>query len=240
MDFSIWTAAGLLGVVLYLAAYGALQFGLLRGSSVSYTLLNMAGAVFVMLSLVDAFNVSQMLISLSWIVLSVIGLARMAWARSNTRFSEEERVFLSAHFSTLPPHLARKFLKLGRWQTVSPGTVLTRQGQPVHELVYMATGRAAVRAHGADVAALSPGALIGELTVMHGAEATADVELMEEARVFTLPRAALIRELEADHDFSLAVSGALQVEAQRKVDLANRERASRDVMADQQGAPGRA
>ncbi len=226
MDFSIWTAAGLLGVALYLVAYAALQFGLLRGSSVAYTVLNMLGAVFIMLSLVDAFNLSQMLISLSWIVLSIIGLTRMAWERSNTRFSEEERVFLSAHFASLPPHLARKFLRLGRWQTISPGTVLTRQGQAVHELVYVATGQARVSAHGGDIATLGPGALIGELTIMHGADATADVEITEEARVFTLPRAALIRELEADHDFSLAVSGALQIEAQRKIDLANRATAS--------------
>lgn len=229
MDFSIWTAAGLLGVALYLSAYGALQLGFLRGSSPLYTLLNMFGAICVLLSLLDAFNVSQMLISLSWIVLSIIGLARMAWERSSAHFSDEERVFLNAHFATLPPHLARKFLRLGRWQTVSPGTVLTRQGQPVHELVYMASGQAQVTAHGSEVATLGPGALIGELTVMHGAEATADVELMEEARVFTLPRAALLRELDSDHDFSLAVSGALQIEAQRKIDLANRENAARKI-----------
>ena len=225
MDFTIWTALGLFGVALYLCAYGALQLGFLRGSSPSYTLLNMLGAVFVLLSLVDAFNVSQMLISMSWIVLSLIGLARMAWERSNARFSDEERGFLGKHFASLPPHLARKFLKLGRWQTLIPGTVLTRQGQPVHELVYVASGVAEVRAHGSEVAVLGPGALIGELTIMHGADASADVEVTHEARVFTLPRASLIRELEADHDFSLAVAGALQVEAQRKIDIANRHRA---------------
>ncbi len=225
MEFSIWTAAGLLGVALYLSAYGALQLGFLRGSSPWYTILNMAAAVFVLVSLIEAFNMSSLLIQVFWITLSIIGLARMAWERSNTRFSDEERVFLSAHFASLPPHLARKFLKLGRWQTLSAGTVLTRQGQAVHELVYVAKGQADVRAHGSSVATLGPGALIGELTIMHGSEATADVEITEEARVFTLPRAALIRELEADHDFSLAVSGALQIEAQRKIDIANRERA---------------
>ena len=231
MDFSIWSAAGLLGVALYLAAYGALQLGFLRGRSPLYTLLNLAAAAFVLVSLTDAFNMSSALIQVFWIVLSVIGLARMAWERSAARFSDEERTFLSKHFASLPPHLARKFLRLGRWQSVSPGTILTRQGQSVHELVYVAEGAARVTAHGAEVATLGPGALIGEMTIMHGADATADVEITEKARIFTLARAALIRELEADHDFALAISNALQIEAQRKIDGANRATAAQGAAA---------
>lgn len=225
MQLTIWSAFGLAGVAFYLLAYGALQLGKLRGSSATYTVLNMVAAAFVMVSLVEAFNLSSLLIQISWITLSVIGLARMAWTRSQVRFSPEETAFLKAHFSTLPPHLARKFLHLGRWQTVSAGTVLTRQGAPVHELVYIGSGSADVRAHGTSVATIGASALIGEMTIMHGGEATADVEISQEARIFTLPRASLIRELEADHDFALAVANALQIEAQRKIEAANLERA---------------
>lgn len=225
MELTIWSAAGLTGVALYLGAYGALQFGVIRGSSATYTILNMSAATFVLISLAEAFNLSSLLIQVSWITLSVIGLARMAWERKMTRFNEEERQFLSAHFSSLPPHLARRFLRLGQWQMLSPGTVLTRQGSPVSELVYIASGGADVSAHGAVVARIGADELIGEMTVMQGSPATADVEITEPARVFTLPRATLIRELEADHDFALAVANALQIEAQRKMDRANRDKA---------------
>ena len=225
MEFTIWSISGLAGVALYLSAYGGLQLGLLRGSSVMYTVLNMLAAAFVAVSLVEAFNLSSLLIQVFWIGLSIIGLARMAWSRSRARFSDEERGLLGTHFSTLPPHLARKLLDLGHWQVVSPGTVLARQGTPVHELVYIARGTANVPAHGTLVAQISTNALIGELTIIHGGEATADVEVTEEARIFTLPRAALIRELEVDHEFALAVSNALQIEAQRKIEASNRERA---------------
>lgn len=225
MEFSIWSTSGLVGVVLYLSAYGGLQLGFLRGSSVTYTVMNMLAAMAVLVSLVEAFNLSSLLIQISWITLSLIGLARMAWARSQVRFSDEEQAFLNAHFTTLSPHLARKFLRLGQWQTVSSGTILARQGAPIHELVYIGSGAADVRAHGTRVATIGPTALIGEMTIMHGGEATADVEVLEEARIFTLPRAALIRELEIDHEFALAVSNALQIEAQRKIEASNRERA---------------
>ncbi len=231
MDVTIWSASGLAGVAFYLAAYGALQLGLIRGSSVKYTVLNMIAASLVLISLTEAFNMSSMLIQISWIVLSVIGLARMAWSRTNPRFTAEERGFLGVHFASLPPHLARKFLNLGKWQTISAGTILTRQGKPVHELIYIADGSAEVRAHGAIMAELGPGALIGEMTIMHGADATADVEVATKAYIFTLPRAALTQELEVDHDFALAVSGALQIEARRKLDLSNQQQAER-ALAD--------
>jgi len=228
MEFTIWSAFGLLGVALYLAAYGALQLGLLRGASVTYTVMNLAAATSVLVSLLGVFNLSLLLILVLWIILSIIGLVRIARSRSQTQFSDKERAFLAAHFGSLPPHLARKFLRLGRWQTVSPGTVLARQGAPVHELIYVASGTADVRAHGGLVAELGSGALIGELTIMHGGEATADVEITQEAHIFTLPRASLLRELEADHEFALAVASALQIEAQRKIDLANQERANQE------------
>ncbi len=222
MDVTIWSAAGLAGVAFYIAAYGALQLGLIRGFSVTYTVMNMIAAGLVLLSLTEAFNLSSALVQMAWIVLSVIGLIRMAWARSTSRFSAEERGFLATHFASLPPHLARRFLNLGHWQSVSAGTILTRQGAPVRELVYIADGSAEVRAHGATMAELGPGALIGEMTVMHGATATADVEIATNAYIFTLPRKALLAELEADHAFALAVSGALQAEAGRKIDASNR------------------
>lgn len=225
MELTIWSASGLIGVALYLSAYGGLQLGLLRGSSATYTVMNLLAAMAVLVSITEAFNLSSMLIQISWITLSLVGLARMAWVRAKVRFTDEETAFLAAHFSTLSPHLARKFLQLGTWQVVSPGTVLARQGTPVHELVYVGRGNAEVRAHGAVVATIGPTALIGEMTIMHGGEATADVEITSEARIFTLPRAALMRELEMDHDFALAVSNALQIEAQRKIEAANRERA---------------
>lgn len=225
MNFTIWSGFGLLGVTLYLAAYGALQLGLIRGRSVTYTLMNLLGAAAVLVSLTEAFNLFSAMIQVFWITLSVIGLGRLAWMRSQSRFTEEERGFLAAHFASLPPHLARRFLQLGRWQHLSPGTVLTRQGAPVHELVYVASGAARVEAHGTQVAEIGPGALIGELSIMHGSEATADVEVSAPSRVFTLPRSALVRELETDHDFALAVAGALQIEAQRKIDGANRAKA---------------
>ena len=227
MDLTIWSAFGLLGVALYVGAYGALQVGLLRGSSPTYTLLNLGAACAILVSLYEAFNLSSLLIQVFWITFSGIGLARYAWIRSQASFDETERAFLNAHFSTLPPHMARKILSMGQWRTAQEGTVLTRQGAPVRELVYFSDGAAEVRAHGAVVAHVGPGALIGEMTILHGDAATADVELTVSSYLFCIPRDALIRELRADQELAMAVSQALQIEALRKFDAANRRTAGK-------------
>ncbi|MEJ6391787.1 cyclic nucleotide-binding domain-containing protein [Gymnodinialimonas sp. 2305UL16-5] len=227
MQMTFWSMMGLLGVGLYLIAYAALQFGALRGSSAIYSGLNLAAAVAVLVSLTEAFNLSSALIQISWIALSVIGLIRLAILRRQTQFTEEEQALLAMHFPSLPPQQARQFLRLGTWQRLSADLVLTRQGSPASALTYLASGAAEVRAHGAIVGRLGAGALVGELSVIHGAEATADVEITAEARVFSVASDALRRELLADHDFALAVSRALQIEAQRKLDTLNRAAAGR-------------
>lgn len=232
MEFSIWAAFGIAAAVIYVLSYAALQLGFIRGRSFAYTGMNLVAASFALISLQDAFNISTLLTSTFWVLLSIVGLWRLVRERSNTRFSEEESTFLGAHFPSLPPHLARQFLALGHWQTVSDGTVLTRQGQVVSELVYLSSGQASVRAHGAEVATLHANALIGEMSVLHGSEASADVQTKGEARVFTLSRQSVTREMEIDHDFALAVSRALQLEAQRKLDIANRERAEATLLAE--------
>jgi hypothetical protein len=68
-------AVGLLGVVLVLLAYFLLQAGRLRGNALPYQLLNAAGALFVLLSLLYAFNLPAFLMELAWVLVSIYGIA---------------------------------------------------------------------------------------------------------------------------------------------------------------------
>ena len=75
---SVYQVAGLVGFASYMASYGALQFGLIRGDGVVYTLANLAAALLVLVSLSEAFNLSSALIQIAWIVISLAGLTRLA------------------------------------------------------------------------------------------------------------------------------------------------------------------
>ena len=69
-------AIGLLGVTLILLAYFLLQAGRLRGNALPYQLLNAIGAIFVLVSLLYAFNLSAFLMELAWLFVSIYGIAR--------------------------------------------------------------------------------------------------------------------------------------------------------------------
>ena len=63
--------------------------------------------------------------------------------------------------------------------SAKPGTVLTRQGQPVDDLCYLASGKAEVIVDGTSIASASTGAVIGEVTYRTGGPATATVRVTE-------------------------------------------------------------
>jgi hypothetical protein len=67
---------GLVGAAVVLAAYFGLQSGRLAGDGVAFQLANIVGAGAIALSLVYRFNLGAMAIELSWIAISVYGLAR--------------------------------------------------------------------------------------------------------------------------------------------------------------------
>lgn len=68
--------AGLIGVALILFAYLLLQAGRLRGDALPHQLLNAAGALLILLSLLYAFNLSAFLMELAWLAVSIYGMVR--------------------------------------------------------------------------------------------------------------------------------------------------------------------
>ncbi len=83
---------GVVGFVLYMLAYGLLQIGRISGQSYSYTLMNMVAATLVLISLVNQFNLASLLIQVSWIAISVVGLYRLRTARHTRRSRPRFRV----------------------------------------------------------------------------------------------------------------------------------------------------
>jgi hypothetical protein len=66
-------AVGLFGVVLYVGVYAGLQLGKLGLADVRYTLLNAAGGLAVIFSLVWSFNLAAFATQVLWLVFTVIG-----------------------------------------------------------------------------------------------------------------------------------------------------------------------
>ena len=84
MDYSLFDFAGNIGVLMMVIAYLLLQLDKLASSSITYLLLNAAGAVLVMVSLVFRFNLSAFLMEAFWLLISLFGLAKSLVERRAT------------------------------------------------------------------------------------------------------------------------------------------------------------
>jgi hypothetical protein len=87
MNFDVFDLAGFIGVVLIVIGYLLLQLGKLPSSSLSFSLLNAAGSLLIILSLIFKFNASAFLIEVFWFLISLIGLSK--WLISRKRLGRE-------------------------------------------------------------------------------------------------------------------------------------------------------
>lgn len=79
---TIADAIGLFGVALYVGAYAGLQTGFLGLSDVRYTILNAAGGIAVIYSLIWSFNLAAFVTQVLWLLFTVVGFVR---SRRNDR-----------------------------------------------------------------------------------------------------------------------------------------------------------
>jgi len=72
---------GVIGVLMMLAAYAAGQLGRLKMDQAPALLMNLAGALLVLASLVYRFNLSAFLMESAWAIVALFGLAKLALKR---------------------------------------------------------------------------------------------------------------------------------------------------------------
>jgi hypothetical protein len=101
MNLDLFDLAGFIGVLLIVIAYLLPQLDKLPSSSLSFSLLNAAGSLLIILSLIFKFNVSAFLIEVFWFLISLIGLTKW-WLRESsyglrTRQTNEKNNCSPAH-----------------------------------------------------------------------------------------------------------------------------------------------
>lgn len=78
--------AGYIGVILVLLSFLLLQAHKLHGNGLIYQLMNMLGAIGVMLSLLFGnFNAAAFFMQLAWLLISIYGIARGTRTRREAR-----------------------------------------------------------------------------------------------------------------------------------------------------------
>lgn len=214
---NIFEFAGLVGVILYVGAYAALQLGFLRGNGYAYALANLIASALVLVSLTTAFNLSSAIIQTVWIGISTAGLVRMYWLDRSARLDEEEQAFIARKFPIMPRANARALLSAGQWREAAAGTRLTTEGERLGALIYLARGEAEVRSGDRVVGHCRTHAFIGEMSCFDGSAASATVILTSDARYFSISTEALERLCARDFDMRQMLHHAVGADMRGKL-----------------------
>ena len=146
-------------------------------------------------------------------------------ADGRAELSEDEESFASGPLAGLGRAVVRRFLDQGMWVAGRTGDVLTREGDPVGALTWLASGSAEVIAHGTQVGTVGPGQLVGEATILSTEPATATVRLTEDAHFWCAPAKALTAYLAAQPRTRAALERGFSISLKDKLRNMNRARA---------------
>lgn len=76
LELAWYDWVGLLGTAMILLGFALLQAGRLSGTGLVYQLLNLFGALGILVSLLGTFNLSVFVLELAWVAVSAYGIAR--------------------------------------------------------------------------------------------------------------------------------------------------------------------
>ncbi|WP_182911832.1 Crp/Fnr family transcriptional regulator [Sphingomonas cavernae] len=177
-------------------------------------------ALFVTASLVETVGAALL------ILVTGSMLARLVAAEYRVSFSPEEQDLLKAMFPRLRRTSARHLLDQGYWLSARAGDALTRAGEPLTHLYYLASGWARILSDGKAIAECPPGTFIGEMTVLTGEPATVSVELGAPSRLWCIPAGTLRRYLDEHPDVRSAFETAFRQALADKLVASNQRAAA--------------
>lgn len=103
-------------------------------------------------------------------------------------FSTEAASLYRQTFAVLTPGEFQKVLRVGSFETLSPGSQLTQKDTPVEAVYVLLSGELDVTLGGVTLATMTQsGTLVGEMGYITRTNASADVRVALECRVFRMP-----------------------------------------------------
>lgn len=182
---------GAIGLLNYVLSYALLQLGIIRGNGYLYPAMNLMGAAFVAVSMLNSWNTWSALTSVAFTIFSIIGMTRVYLHSRELKFDPRESAIYLQRFPLLSRRDMRKVLSQGQWVEGAEGDVLTTQGAPVTDLRYLNEGGVDILVGGQRIADVGSGELIGELACMRKGPASATVVLNQPTEYFTVSTDAL-------------------------------------------------
>jgi hypothetical protein len=159
-----------------------------------------------------------------WALLVVVAVVRLVHAsnwRWGRRLSGEEEMFRQRAVPGLNPGQVRRLLAAGRFREVVPGTVLTKEGERIAELVFVIRGEVDIIVEGRKVADVGPGSLLGETGISTGEAAMATAVCATPVRYLGFEAGKLYRLLDSHDELQDAIELAVERSLREKPNRSN-------------------
>jgi Cyclic nucleotide-binding domain len=140
-----------------------------------------------------------------FIIINLYQIFRLVYDQRRLRYMKELHLLSQGAFASLSREQLAQLVKVGSWRTLEPGTQVTREGEPVKELILICDGQMVVESQGRTVTRLHGGSLVGELALLSGNQASATVTAERITRAFILEMEKLRRLIRADDLIASAV-----------------------------------
>lgn len=168
---------------------------------------------------------------IAWdVVFIAINAYQIYWLvgeRRNFRRMEHAHLLRQGVFQGFSDAQLSRLVTAGSWRILEHGTQLTREGEPVKELVLICNGQAAVEAKGNLVAHLRGGAFVGEMAFVSGNPASATVTVEHTMRAFIFDIEKLRKLIDKDDLVAVAIHRVIGRDLAEKLASKNEDAATR-------------
>jgi hypothetical protein len=137
--------------------------------------------------------------------------------RRSVKLDDVSAELREVSFPEFTPVEFAKLIRAGEWRTASSGEILTREGQPINDLMVVQNGTLSVSVGDREVARLKDGAIVGEMSFINQGPASATVTATEPTRYIAWPHAALRALLMRNPSMLSAMRLAFSAELSRKL-----------------------
>ena len=140
-----------------------------------------------------------------FIAINLYQIFRLVFDERRLRYMKELHLLSQGAFASLTREQLAQLVKVGSWRTFEPGTEVTREGEPVRDLVLICDGQMVVESQGQTITHLHGGSLVGELAFVSGRPASATVTAHRVTRAFVLEMEKLRNLVRVDNLVASAV-----------------------------------
>lgn len=152
-----------------------------------------------------------------FVIINVVQIAIIIKERSGVEFTEEEKELHDTLFKNFAPFEFMKLMRIGNWRVAQEGEILATEKQPLDAVMLIYNGMLAVDNNGKEIARLTDGNFIGEVSFITGGAASATVRALTPTRYITWPKVAISGLLNRNPSMRVAMQSLLSTDLSKKL-----------------------